>query len=151
MMNTSANKKDLVLIVDDSPENLSMLNQALEREGMETLVAFEGSQALSIARKMLPDIILLDAMMPNMDGFEVCRQIRRDENLSNMPVLMGGSAHCARSDHPHRRTHGGSPRLLCPPAHLRSLPHRPRDRCRRQFSPRADLDDRRLRDLPAIT
>ena len=87
MMNVSVNKKDLVLIVDDSPENLGMLNQALEREGMETLVALEGAQALSIARKMLPDIILLDAMMPNMDGFEVCNLLKQDAELKSIPVI----------------------------------------------------------------
>ena len=87
MMNASINRKDLVLIVDDSPENLGMLNQALEREGMETLVALEGMQALSIARKMTPDIILLDAMMPNMDGFEVCNLLKQDAELKSIPVI----------------------------------------------------------------
>jgi DNA-binding NarL/FixJ family response regulator len=87
MINTSSNRKDLVLIIDDSPENLGMLNQALEREGMETLVALEGVQGLSIARKMTPDIILLDAMMPNMDGFEVCHLLKQDVELKSIPVI----------------------------------------------------------------
>jgi len=86
-MNSLENRKDLVLIVDDSPENLGMLNLALENEGMETLVALEGSQALSIAKKMLPDIILLDAMMPNMDGFEVCTLLKQDKDLKSIPVI----------------------------------------------------------------
>jgi len=81
------NRKELVLIVDDSPENLGMLNLALEKEGMETLVALEGGQALSIAKKMQPDIILLDAVMPNMDGFEVCKILKEDTDLKFIPVI----------------------------------------------------------------
>lgn len=85
---TSVEKeKDLVLIVDDSSETLSILNEALENEGMETLVALEGNQALSIARKMIPDIILLDAIMPTMSGFEVCEQLKQDPELRSIPVI----------------------------------------------------------------
>ncbi len=87
MMDISSQKKDFVLIVDDSPENLGMLNDALEREGMETLVALDGMQALSIARKMSPDIILLDAMMPKMDGFQVCHSLKQDPDLKSIPVI----------------------------------------------------------------
>jgi DNA-binding NarL/FixJ family response regulator len=86
-MNIEESEKDLVLIVDDSPETLSTLNDVLESEGMETLVALEGNQALSIARKMLPDIILLDAIMPSMDGFEVCQQLKADPELRSIPVI----------------------------------------------------------------
>lgn len=84
---SSSEEKDLVLIVDDSSDTLSILNEALEQEGMETLVALEGNQALSIARKMIPDIILLDAIMPSMDGFEVCRQLKLDPELRSIPVI----------------------------------------------------------------
>jgi DNA-binding NarL/FixJ family response regulator len=83
-LNSSHN---LVLVVDDSPETLGMLNDALEQAGMTTLVALEGRQALNIARKMTPDIILLDAVMPNMDGFETCTQLKRDLELKNIPVI----------------------------------------------------------------
>jgi len=78
---------DLVLVVDDSPETLGMLNDALEQAGMTTLVALEGRQALSIARKMTPDIILLDAMMPAMDGFETCKFLKSDLELKSIPVI----------------------------------------------------------------
>lgn len=79
--------QDLVLVVDDSPETLGMLNDALEQAGMTTLVALEGRQALNIARKMTPDIILLDALMPTMDGFETCQQLKTDLELKNIPVI----------------------------------------------------------------
>lgn len=84
---TFQNSHDLVLVVDDSPETLGMLNDALEQAGMTTLVALEGRQALNIARKMAPDVILLDAMMPNMDGFETCEFLKRDLELKNIPVI----------------------------------------------------------------
>ena len=77
----------LALIVDDSPDTISMLNESLEKAGMSTLVALDGSQALSIAQRMLPDIILLDAIMPNMDGFEVCRRLKQDPELKYIPVI----------------------------------------------------------------
>lgn len=86
-MDYEESEKDLVLIVDDSTETLSLLNNLLENEGMETLVALEGNQALSIARKMLPDIILLDAIMPIMDGFELCRLLKSDPELRAIPVI----------------------------------------------------------------
>jgi len=84
-MNCNGDEKDLVLIVDDTPETLSILSEALEKEGMDTLVALEGSQALSIARKMLPDVILLDAVMPNMDGFEATKKIREFDK--DIPII----------------------------------------------------------------
>lgn len=86
-INSSEKEKDLILIVDDSSDTLSILNEALENEGMETLVALEGSQALSIASKMIPDLILLDAVMPNMNGFEVCEKLKADPELRSIPVI----------------------------------------------------------------
>lgn len=78
---------DLILVVDDSAETVGMLNETLEQAGMTTLVALEGKQALSIARKMNPDLIVLDAVMPMMDGFEVCRQLKADADLKSTPVI----------------------------------------------------------------
>ena len=86
-MNNETKEKDLVLIVDDSPDTLSLLNETLEKEGMETLVALEGNQALSIARKMIPDIIILDAVMPSMSGFDVCKRLKEDPELRSIPVI----------------------------------------------------------------
>lgn len=86
-MKPTSKSNDLVLVVDDSPETLGMLNDTLESQGMTTLVALEGKQALSIARKMIPDIILLDAVMPQMDGFEVCKRLKADAELRGIPVV----------------------------------------------------------------
>lgn len=80
-------RPDVVLVVDDSPDALSMINDALEAEGMDVLVALEGRQALTIARRIRPDIILLDALMPVMDGFDTCTALKADPNLSAIPVI----------------------------------------------------------------
>lgn len=82
-----ADTQDVVLVVDDSPDTLGMLNDALEQAGMTTLVALEGRQALNIARKMTPDIILLDAIMPIMDGFHTCAELKADAELRSIPVI----------------------------------------------------------------
>lgn len=86
-MNNNTDEKDLVLIVDDSSDTLSILNEALEKEGMETLVALEGNQALAIAQKMIPDIILLDAIMPTISGFDVCKRLKENPELRSIPVI----------------------------------------------------------------
>ncbi|MGB1090714.1 MAG: response regulator [Oceanobacter sp.] len=87
MPNPPASRPDLVLVVDDSPEALGLVNDALEAAGIEVLVALEGRQALKIARKMKPDMILMDAMMPVMTGFEACQQLKQEPELAHIPVI----------------------------------------------------------------
>ena len=77
----------VVLVVDDSPDTLRMLTDALEEAGMTVLVALEGKQALAIGEKITPDIILMDAVMPSIDGFEICLRIKRDKSLAHVPVI----------------------------------------------------------------
>ncbi len=77
----------VVLIVDDAPENLAMLHDSLDESGFTVLVASSGEAALARAREILPDIILLDAVMPGMDGFAVCRQMRADIATRHIPVI----------------------------------------------------------------
>ncbi|MEM7421426.1 MAG: response regulator [Pseudomonadota bacterium] len=76
-----------VLVVDDSPDCLSLINDILEKEGISTLVALEGSQAITIAEQIEPDIILLDAVMPKMNGFETCIRLKQNRALSHIPVV----------------------------------------------------------------
>lgn len=85
-MSESANT-DIVLVVDDSPESLSMINDTLEQAGISVLVALEGKQALAIANKLKPDLILMDAVMPNMDGFETCERLKQDPKFESVPVI----------------------------------------------------------------
>lgn len=83
----NAETKSVVLVVDDSLDTMHMLNDALEEAGFTVLVALEGNQALTITHNIRPDIILLDAIMPNMDGFETCRQLRRKAQLADVPII----------------------------------------------------------------
>ena len=78
---------DVVLIVDDIPESLSMLHDALDEAGYTVLVATNGESAIKIARQGVPNIILLDAMMPGMDGFEVCRRLKADFATQHISVI----------------------------------------------------------------
>lgn len=78
---------DIVLIVDDVPENLALLHDALDESGYTVLVATNGESALQRARQSLPDVILLDAVMPGMDGFEVARRLKADFATQHIPIL----------------------------------------------------------------
>ena len=73
-MSTPEARKTVVMVVDDAVDCIRMINDALEGAGMTVLIALEGSQALTISQNITPDIVLMDAIMPNMDGFETCRR-----------------------------------------------------------------------------
>lgn len=78
---------DAVLIVDDQPDNLALLHDALDEAGYTVLVATDGASALQRARQALPDIVLLDAVMPGLDGFEVARRLKADEATEWIPIV----------------------------------------------------------------
>ncbi len=80
-------ERDIVLVVDDSPNTLSVLTDAIEEAGMTVLVAREGDHALSIVEKVTPDVILMDAVMPGTDGFETCRRLKQNRALAHVPVI----------------------------------------------------------------
>lgn len=80
-------RTDVVLIVDDVPDNLSLLHDALDEEGYTVLVATHGEAALQRATQAVPDIILLDALMPGMDGFEVARRLKALPETSHIPIV----------------------------------------------------------------
>jgi DNA-binding NarL/FixJ family response regulator len=86
-MTTDPNKRDVALVVDDSPETLRLLTDALDGAGMTVMVAMDGAAAMRIVDQITPDIVLLDAVMPGMDGFETCRRLKRDAGLANVPVI----------------------------------------------------------------
>jgi sigma-B regulation protein RsbU (phosphoserine phosphatase) len=80
-------ENESLLLVDDNPTNLQVLYQTLETTGCKLLVAKDGETALSIAQKASPDLILLDIMMPGIDGFEVCRRLKENRATANIPVI----------------------------------------------------------------
>src|ERR1700756_2351143 len=86
-MITDPKKRDVALVVDDSPETLRLLTDALDGAGMTVMVALDGASAMRIVDQITPDIVLLDAVMPGMDGFETCRRLKREAGLSNVPVI----------------------------------------------------------------
>lgn len=79
--------RTIVLIVDDVMDNLAVLHDTLDESGFMVLVASNGQEALARAVAAQPDVILLDAMMPEMDGFEVCRRLKADILTSHIPVI----------------------------------------------------------------
>jgi putative two-component system response regulator len=79
--------EDKVLLVDDNTTNLQLLHETLDGQGYKLLIAKNGQTALSIARKADPSIILLDIMMPEMDGYEVCRRLKADAKTTHVPVI----------------------------------------------------------------
>src|SRR5512144_1442837 len=86
-MELDRHNSDVVLIVDDVPDNLSMLHDALDEFGYTVLVAVNGEQALQRAAQALPDVILLDAVMPGLDGFEVARRLRSQPDTAHIPIV----------------------------------------------------------------
>ncbi|EIK44333.1 two-component transcriptional regulator, LuxR family [Cellvibrio sp. BR] len=78
---------NVVLVVDDSIDSIHMLNDVLEDAKFTVLVALEGTQALTITQNIRPDIILLDAIMPNMDGFETCKRLKQNPQLADVPII----------------------------------------------------------------
>jgi DNA-binding NarL/FixJ family response regulator len=86
-MITDPKKRDVALVVDDSPETLRLLTDALDGAGMTVMVALDGASAMRIVDQITPDIVLMDAVMPGMDGFETCRRLKRDAGLDNVPII----------------------------------------------------------------
>ena len=85
-----------ILIVDDTPVNRRLLSEGLAKRGYETRSVPDGPQALAAVRSTLPDLILLDIQMPDMDGYEVCRHLKEDERCRDIPIIFISSMHQAR-------------------------------------------------------
>lgn len=86
-MTSSSKPRDIVLLVDDSPETLSFLTEALEQTGYSVLIATSGTSALTIVDRITPDLVLLDAVMPGLDGFETCIRLKADPAAAQIPVI----------------------------------------------------------------
>jgi two-component system sensor histidine kinase ChiS len=86
-MNPDNTAEEAILLVDDNPTNLQLLFETLDGRGFKLLIAKDGKSALSIAGKAKPNLILLDIMMPEVDGYEVCRQLKADPATAEIPVI----------------------------------------------------------------
>ncbi len=77
-----------ILVIDDLPENVYMLQDRLEHEGYEVITAYDGKSGIEKARSELPDLILLDIMMPDITGIEVCKTLVADKETSGIPIIL---------------------------------------------------------------
>jgi twitching motility two-component system response regulator PilH len=78
----------LVMIVDDSPTEVHVMKTALEKEGYETITAADGAECLKLAREAKPDLILMDVVMPGVNGFQATRNLARDAETGNIPIII---------------------------------------------------------------
>jgi DNA-binding response OmpR family regulator len=81
-------KKPKILVVDDEQITTELAKKFLERHGFDVVCAFDGEAALELAHSESPDLILLDVMLPKMDGFEVCQQLKGEDAFKEVPILM---------------------------------------------------------------
>jgi DNA-binding response OmpR family regulator/DNA-binding CsgD family transcriptional regulator len=80
-------RRDTILVVDDTPETLGFLTDTLDHAGFTVLIATDGESALRLLQQITPDLVLMDAVMPGVDGFETCRRMKRDRALATLPVI----------------------------------------------------------------
>src|SRR5687768_2266846 len=84
----TSNGRPLVLVVDDEQKNVQLLTDLLESRNYAVCTAADGEQALALTRDRLPDVVLLDVMMPRLNGFEVCRRLKSEQRSAMIPVLL---------------------------------------------------------------
>jgi DNA-binding response OmpR family regulator len=77
-----------ILVIDDDSDTLTLIGLTLQRRGFEVIKAQSGQQAIGLLSHDLPDLVVLDVMMPHMDGYEVCREIKADPRTANLPIVM---------------------------------------------------------------
>ena len=77
-----------ILIVDDSPSQLLGIQRIIEKLGHESLTAEDGAAGVEVAKRELPDMVLMDVVMPNLNGFQATRQLSRDANTRHIPVIL---------------------------------------------------------------
>lgn len=87
MISNESTRRDTVLVVDDTPETLSFLTDTLDQAGFTVLIATDGDSALELVEQITPDLVLMDAVMPGINGFEACRRLKREKLLAHLPVI----------------------------------------------------------------
>ncbi|WEX07390.1 response regulator [Chelativorans sp. AA-79] len=140
-MSEIAPEGDIVLVVDDSPEALGFLTRTLENAGVTVLVATSGEAALGIAERATPDVILMDAVMPGLDGFETCRRLKILPGVAHVPVIFMTAL--TETEHVVHALESGGVDFLTKPINLEELRARMRvhlANARRAQSARVALD-----------
>lgn len=133
-----------ILVVDDQPLNLKLLEAMLTAEYYNVLTAADGQEALEVTRDARPDIILLDVMMPGMDGYEVCRRIKDDPEINHIPIVMITALNTAADR--IRGIEAGADDFLTKPINDVALFARVRSLLRMKLA----LDELRLREIISI-
>ena len=80
--------EEKILVVDDEEHIQELIKFNLEKNGYKVMCANNGIDAIKLAKEQLPQLMLLDLMLPGMDGLDVCKEIRKDSSMSNMPIIM---------------------------------------------------------------
>ena len=83
----SEQTKELILIVDDNPQNIQLLGSIIDQDAYDLAFATRGADALDYLQSEIPDLILLDVMMPELDGYTVCERIKEDNRLKDIPII----------------------------------------------------------------
>ncbi len=102
-----------ILICDDDPAILRVLQVNLEVEGYDTLLAHHGEEALEVAKREKPDLVILDIMMPRLDGYQTCERLKADDELKDIPVVFL-SAKAQQSDIDKGKSYGVADYLTKP-------------------------------------
>jgi CheY-like chemotaxis protein len=91
-------KKKKILVVEDSPTTMEMKCSMLEEAGFQTVRATDGVEAISKVRKDRPDLVFMDVQLPDMDGYQICRLLKKDAALARIPVIMASAAKLEKKD-----------------------------------------------------
>jgi DNA-binding response OmpR family regulator/DNA-binding CsgD family transcriptional regulator len=83
----TSDRRDTILVVDDTPETLGLLTDTLDHAGFTVLIATDGQSALELLDQITPDLVLMDAVMPGMSGFESCRRLKQEKRMAHLPVI----------------------------------------------------------------
>ena len=89
-------RQSAILIVDDAPDSVGLLQDMMRQQGYQTFVAGTGKRALDIALRVQPDLILLDVRLPDLDGLEICRRLKRSPDTAHIPVIF--ISECSETD-----------------------------------------------------
>jgi adenylate cyclase len=137
--------KGRVLVVDDVPTNLNLLSNALKQQGYQVNMAASGKEAIAAVAEALPDVILLDIMMPDMDGYAVCDHLKKAELLQDIPIIFVSAVHDAASK--VRAFTSGGADYVTKPFQLEEVLARVENQMRlRQLQKRLEAQNLRLED-----